>query len=163
MHRRASSAVDVFGERDRPALQLIGVTGARRPERARRRGRRPHNAQLKGVQIPAYRHLRADHVAPGRANGSLTCLAPFTPGRTAAGIEHGRDQIAEPELGRICEPRHLRRMIAVISANAIGWPDRIPAIMVTSLPNASGLSTRRRSRPSDSSPSAPAAPSGSAT
>src|SRR5689334_24506059 len=34
------------------------------------------------------------------------------PRRTTAGVEHGRHQIAERDLTRICEPRHLGRVIA---------------------------------------------------
>jgi hypothetical protein len=34
------------------------------------------------------------------------------PGGTTADIEHGRDQIAEPDLARICKSRHLGRVIA---------------------------------------------------
>jgi hypothetical protein len=33
-------------------------------------------------------------------------------GRPAAGIEHGRHQVAEFDLGRIREPHHLRRVLA---------------------------------------------------
>ena len=46
------------------------------------------------------------------ANGSLMCRAPFTPGRPAPRLEHGRDQIGEPDLGRLCEPRHQGGVIA---------------------------------------------------
>jgi hypothetical protein len=41
--------VDCLGERERPALQQIRVTGTRCPERARRRVRPAHDAQLEGV------------------------------------------------------------------------------------------------------------------
>lgn len=75
--------------------------------------RRPaHDAQLEGVQIAANLHLRTGHLAPGAGERLADMPGAVHPGRPTPHLEHRRDQIIEPDLGRLSEPRHQRGVIA---------------------------------------------------